>query len=58
MPWNEISSFDIKVKNNKAIIELVHIGKRIGYEISFNGRIFRTNKANLKKLEEKDWNKI
>lgn len=58
MPWNEISSFDIKVKNNKAIIELVHIGKRIGYEIPFNGRIFRTNKANLKKLEEKDWNKI
>ena len=58
MPWNEISSFDIKVKNNKAIIELLHIGKRIGYEIPFNGRIFRTNKANLKKLEEKDWNKI
>lgn len=58
MPWNEISSFDIKVKNNKAIIELVHIGKRIGYEIPFNGRIFGTNKTNLKKLEEKDWNKI
>lgn len=58
MPWNEISSFDIKVKNNKAIIELVHIGKRIGYEIPFNGKIFGTNKDNLKKLEEKDWNKI
>lgn len=58
MPWNEISSFDIKVKNNKAIIELVHIGKRIGYEIPFNGKIFGTNKDNLKKLEEKNWNKI
>lgn len=58
MPWNEISSFDIKVKNNKAIIELVHIGKRIGYEIPFNGKIFGTNKSNLKKLEEKNWNKI
>ena len=58
MPWNEISSFDVEVKNNKAIIELVHIGKRIGYEIPFNGTIFGTNKDNLKKLEAKDWNKI
>ena len=58
MPWNEISSFDVEVKNNKAIIELVHIGKRIGYEIPFNGTIFGTNKNNLKKLEAKDWNKI
>ena len=58
MPWNEISSFDVEVKNNKAIIELVHIGKRMGYEIPFNGKIFGTNKANFKKLEDKDWNKI
>ena len=58
MPWNEISSFDVEVKNNKAIIELVHIGKRMGYEIPFNGKIFGTNKANFKKLEGKDWNKI
>lgn len=58
MPWHEISSFDIEVKNNKAIIELVHIEKRIGYEIPFNGRIFGTNKANFKKLEDKNWNKI
>lgn len=58
MPWNEISSFDVEVKNNKAIIELVHIGKRIGYEIPFNGTIFGTNKDNSKKLEAKDWNKI
>ena len=36
MPWNVFSSFDVEVKNNKAIIELVHIGKRIGYEIPFN----------------------
>lgn len=58
MPWNEISSFDVEVKNNKAIIELVHIGKRIGYEIPFNGTIFEINKDNLKKLEAKNWNKI
>ena len=58
MPWNEISSFDVEVRNNKAIIELVHIGKRMGYEIPFNGKIFGTNKANFKKLEDKDWNKI
>ena len=31
--------------------------KKIGYEIPFNGRIFRTNKDNLRKLEDKDWNK-
>ena len=58
MPWNEISSFDIEVKSKKAIIEIVHLGKRLGYEIPFNGKIFGTNKDNLKKLEEKDWNKI
>lgn len=58
MPWNEISSFEIKVKKNKAIIELVHIEKRVGYEIPFNGKFFGTNKDNLEKLEEKDWNKI
>ena len=58
MQWHEISSFDIEVKNNKAMVELVHIGKRIGYEIPFNGRIFGTNKANFKKLEDKNWNKI
>lgn len=58
MPWKEISSFDVEVKNNKAIIELVHIGKRIGYEIPFNGTIFEINKDNLKKLEAKNWNKI
>lgn len=40
------------------MVELVHIGKRIGYEIPFNGRIFGTNKANFKKLEDKNWNKI
>ena len=58
MPWHEISSFELKVKNNKAILELVHIGKKIGYEIPFKGTIFRDNKENLQKLESKDWNRI
>lgn len=58
MPWHEISSFDIEVKSKKAIIELVHLGKRLGYEIPFNGTIFGTNKDNFKKLEDKEFNKI
>lgn len=58
MPWHEISSFELKLKNNKAILELVHIGKKIGYEIPFKGAIFRDNKENLQKLESKDWNRI
>ena len=33
------------------------IAKKIGYEIPFNGRIFGTNKDNLIKLEDKEWNK-
>lgn len=58
MPWNEISSFELKTKKNKAILELVHIGKKIGYEIPFTGAIFKGNKENLQKLEGKDWNRI
>lgn len=58
MPWHEISSFELKVKKNKAILELVHIGKKLGYEIPFTGAIFKGNKENLQKLESKDWNRI
>lgn len=58
MPWHEISSFKLKVKKNKAILELVHIGKKLGYEIPFTGAIFKGNKENLQKLESKDWNRI
>ena len=58
MPWNEISSFELKTKKNKAILELVHIGKKIGYEIPLTGTIFKGNKENLQKLEGKDWNRI
>lgn len=58
MPWHEISSFKLKVKKNKAILELVHIGKKLGYEIPFTGTIFKGNKENLQKLESKDWNRI
>ena len=58
MPWNEISSFDIEVKNNKAIIELDHIGKRIGYEIPYKGKIFTDNEENLQILKANNWNMI
>lgn len=47
MPWHEISSFELKVKKNRAILGLVHIGKKIGYKIPFKGVISRDNKENL-----------
>lgn len=58
MPWNEITSFNIDVKNDKALLNIVHLDKKIGYEIPFSGKIFSDNKANLKSLDLKEWNKI
>ena len=50
-------SFEKKLKGIAKIINVQDCKKKIGYEIPFNGRIFRTNKDNLIKLEDKDWNK-
>lgn len=58
IPWNEISSFNVIIKSRKAIIELVHIGKKIGYEIPFSKNIYRNNKNNLTNLQNKNWNRI
>lgn len=58
MPWNEISSIDVKIKSRGAIIELVHLGKKLGYEVPFSRNIYRNNKNNLDNLQNKNWNRI
>ncbi|MFM9413531.1 histidine kinase [Peptococcus simiae] len=58
VPWHEIGSFELKMKNNKALIELSHLGKKIGYEIPFTGKLFAENKKNLKHLQDKGWYKV
>ncbi|WP_300410972.1 histidine kinase [Lagierella sp.] len=58
MPWHEIESFDIKEKNDKVILELSHLGKRMGYEIPFTGRLFNDNKENFINLKSNNFNKI
>lgn len=55
MPWSEIEDFGIIEKNNKVFIEFKHIGKDTGYEIPFNGKIFKDNGENIKKLKSKDF---
>ncbi|MDD7463235.1 MAG: histidine kinase [Anaerococcus sp.] len=58
MPWNEIEAIDVDIKNKKAIIELIHIGKKLAYEIPFDGKIFKDNKENLLHLKENKWHRI
>lgn len=58
MPWNEIEDFEVDEKNNKAIISLRHLGKKVMYEIDFKGRIFEGNEERFMELKSKDWNKI
>ena len=58
MPWNEISSFEVKTDLSKTTITFVHLGKKIAYEIPFNGKYFIDNKHNFLKLSENDWNRI
>lgn len=58
MPWHEIESFSLNEKKSKAIINLNHLGKKVAYEIPFDGKIFGDNKINLGKLISKNWNKI
>lgn len=58
IPWNEISGFKIDKKSNKAILKFKHLGKEIGYEIDFDGKIMADNRNNLNLLEDKDFNRI
>ncbi|WP_277220575.1 histidine kinase [Peptoniphilus vaginalis] len=58
MPWNEIEEFEVDEKNNKAIISLRHLGKKVMYEVDFKGKIFEGNEERYEELKSKDWNRI
>lgn len=58
MPWNEISSFESKTTPSKTIINLVHLGKKVSYEVPFEGKFFTCNRHNFDWLEERSWNKV
>ena len=58
MPWNEIEDFEVDEKNNKAIISLRHLGKKVMYEVDFKGKIFEGNGERYKELKSKDWTRI
>lgn len=58
LPTNEIEGFDIEEKSNKTIIKLLHLGKKLSYEIPYKGQIFTTNEENLQTLKANNWNMI
>lgn len=58
MPWHEIENFEVIEKNNKAIIEMNHLGKKVGYKIPFKGKLFRDNSKNFGHLKDKEWNAL
>ena len=58
IPANEIEDFKVTYKSNKAIIEFYHIGKKVAYEIPYDGKIFVDNKKNLANLKDHNWNMI
>lgn len=58
MPWDEINSFEIDEKSNKAFINFSHLGKKISYEISFKGKMCEDNVDNFKKLKENNWHRL
>lgn len=58
MPWNEIEEFEVEDKNNKAIISLRHLEKKVMYEVDFKGKIFEGNEERFIDLNSKDWNRI
>ena len=57
MTWNEIEEFEVEDKNNKAIISLRHLGKKVMYEVDFKGKIFDGNEDRFMELKAKDWNR-
>ena len=58
LPANEIEDFEIEEKSNKSIINLLHLGKKISYEIPYKGKIFTDNEENLQILKANNWNII
>lgn len=58
LPANEIEDFEIEEKSNKTIINFLHLGKKISYEIPYEGKIFMDNEANFQILKANNWNMI
>ena len=58
IPWHEIENFQVTEKSNKAIIELSHLNKKVGYEISFKGKLFNDNNKNFEHLTAKEWHAL
>lgn len=58
MPWDEINSFEIDERSNKAFINFSHLGKKISYEIFFKGKMNVDNRKNFENLKEKSWHRL
>ena len=58
LPANEIEDFEIEEKSNKTIIKILHLGKKMSYEIPYKGKICTTNEENLQILKANNWNII
>lgn len=58
LPWNEIEDFQVEMKSKKAFLVFWHLGKRVGYEVPFNGRMCKGNEERLLALQEKNWNRV
>lgn len=54
IPWHEISSPELKIKENRTILRLVHIERKVDYEIPFEGVTFRDNKEDLQEPGSRD----
>lgn len=55
MPWHEIEEFSLKPWWMHKVIRFLHLGKKVGYEVQFSGRINKDNRTNLEKLAANDW---
>lgn len=58
LPWNEIKDFQVEMKSKKAFLVFWHLGKRVGYEVPFNGRMCKGNEERLQALQEENWNRV
>lgn len=58
MPESEIENISVEEKSNKAYINFDHVGKRLSYEIPFDGRLFKDNKENFNALRSSSWQRL
>ena len=55
MPWHEIEELSLKPWWTYKVIRFLHLGKNMGYDVRFWGRVNKDNKANLENLVAKNW---